>query len=142
MNKIEQYAIIPPRLSPSHNRRSKIFRLMRNTPHHILPVLLVLLGVAMLAAPVTGCVYRVDVQQGNLLEEKEIEAVKVGMTRSQVRFLLGTPAVADPFHENRWDYIYYFRQGRRRTADRAWLIVLFEDDRVSEIQRDVPVEPT
>jgi outer membrane protein assembly factor BamE len=96
----------------------------------------------MLTVPVTGCVYRVDVQQGNLLDEKEIEAVKVGMTRSQVRFLLGTPAVADPFHVDRWDYIYYFRQGRRRTADRAWLIVLFEADRVSEIQRDVPVEPT
>ena len=96
----------------------------------------------MLVAPVTGCVYRVDVQQGNLLEEKEIEAVKVGMTRSQVRFLLGTPAVADPFQEDRWDYIYYFRQGRRRTADRAWLIVFFDGDRVREIQRDVPVEPT
>jgi len=115
---------------------------MRNNPHHTLTVLLLLLGVAMLTAPVTGCVYRVDVQQGNLLEEKEIEAVKVGMTRSQVRFLLGTPAVADPFQEDRWDYIYYFRKGRARTADRAWLIVYFDGDRVREVHRDVPVEPT
>jgi len=96
----------------------------------------------MLTVPVTGCVYYVDVQQGNLLEAKDIEAIKVGMTRSQVRFLLGTPAVADSFHKDRWDYIYYFRQGRSRTADRAWVIVYFDGDRVLDVQRDVPIEPT
>ena len=79
-------------------------------------------------------------QQGNLLEQQDIEAVKPGMTRSQVRFLLGTPVVQDPFHQDRWDYIYFFRQGRSRTADRRWLIVYFEEDRVREIQPDVPVE--
>ena len=113
---------------------------MRKSPNFA--VVLLLSAVATLAAPVTGCVYKIDVQQGNLLEEQEIEAVKLGMTRSQVRFLLGTPAVSDSFHENRWDYIYYFRQGRRRDADRAWLIVYFDGDRVIEIRRDVPVQPT
>jgi len=115
---------------------------MTNLPRPILPLLSLLLASILLTLPVTGCVYRVDVQQGNLLEDKEIEAVKVGMTRSQVRFLLGTPAIADPFHADRWDYIYYFRKGRKRTADRAWLIVYFDGERVREIQRDVPVEPT
>ncbi|MAF82954.1 MAG: outer membrane protein assembly factor BamE [Gammaproteobacteria bacterium] len=115
---------------------------MRNTPDHNLRLPLLLLAIMLLATTVSGCVYRVDVQQGNLLEDKEIEAVKIGMTRSQVRFLLGTPAVADPFHQDRWDYIYYFRQGRRQIADRAWLIVFFDGDRVREVQRDVLVEPT
>jgi outer membrane protein assembly factor BamE len=87
-----------------------------------------------------ACVYRVDVQQGNLLEDYDIEAVQVGMTRSQVQFLLGTPVVRDSFHHDRWDYIYYFRQGRSRTADRSWLIVHFEGDRVKEILPDVPIE--
>jgi outer membrane protein assembly factor BamE len=91
---------------------------------------------------VGACVYRVDVQQGNLLEDNDIDAVQAGMTRSQVRFLLGTPVIEDAFHRDRWDYIYYFRQGRSRTADRRWMIVYFEDDRVSEIQRDVPVNPS
>ena len=113
---------------------------MRNRPKFA--VALLVLGLVMLAAPVTGCVYRVDVQQGNLLEDRDIEAVQLGMTRSQVRFLLGTPAVTDSFHEDRWDYIYYFQQGRRREADRAWLIVYFKGDRVREIRRDVPVQPT
>lgn len=111
---------------------------MRNCTNYILSLLIL---VALLA-PVTGCVYKVDVQQGNLLEDNEVAAVKVGMTRSQVRFLLGTPAVADSFHKDRWDYIYYFRQGRRRTADRSWLIVYFDGDHVSEVQRDVLIEPT
>jgi len=91
---------------------------------------------------VSACVYRVDVQQGNLLEQTDIEAVQVGMTRSQVRFLLGTPVVRDTFHQDRWDYIYYFRKGRARVADRSWLIVHFDGDLVSRIDTDVPVEPS
>jgi outer membrane protein assembly factor BamE len=94
------------------------------------------------ALMLTGCVYRVDVQQGNLLEYTDIQAVKPGMTRSQVRFLLGTPVVEDPFHQDRWDYIYYFRKGRGKRADRRWLIVVFSQDIVTEIRRDVDVEPS
>ena len=103
-----------------------------------------MLGQAVLAVVLclaTACVYRVDVQQGNLLEEQDINAVRIGMTRSQVRFLLGTPVVEDSFHHDRWDYIYYFRQGRSRNPDRRWLIVWFDGDRVRSIQRDVPVDP-
>jgi outer membrane protein assembly factor BamE len=91
---------------------------------------------------VSACVYRIDVQQGNLLEETDIEAVQIGMTRSQVRFLLGTPVVQDTFHQDRWDYIYYFRKGRSRYADRSWLIVHFDGDRVRQVDTDVPVEPS
>lgn len=90
----------------------------------------------------SACVYRVDVQQGNLLEASDIDAVKTGMTRSQVRFLLGTPVVDDFFHNDRWDYFYYFRQGRKRKAERRWMIVYFENDLVKSIDRDVPVEPS
>ena len=90
---------------------------------------------------VCACVYRVDVQQGNLLEDTDIDAVKAGMTRSQVRFLLGTPVVDDAFHADRWDYIYYFREGRSRKAERRWLIVYFDGDFVRSIERDVPIEP-
>jgi len=109
---------------------------MRRLPH-LRSLVLTLVVIAAQA-----CVYRVDVQQGNLLEEPDIEAVKVGMTRSQVRFLLGTPVVEDSFDQDRWDYIYYFRKGRSRKADRRWLIVWFDGDRVRQIERDVPVEPT
>lgn len=86
-----------------------------------------------------ACVYRVDVQQGNLLDQSSIDAVQPGMTRSQVRFLLGTPVVDDSFHPDRWDYMYYNRPGRSRSAEQRWLIVMFDGDRVREIRRDVPV---
>jgi len=95
----------------------------------------------MLISALSACVYRVDVQQGNLLEQTDIETVTPGMTRSQVRFVLGSPVANDPFRDDRWDYIYYFRKGRSRTADRRWLIVYFEDDLVREVLRDVPVDP-
>ena len=91
---------------------------------------------------VNACVFRIDVQQGNLLEDNDIDAVQIGMTRSQIRFVLGTPVVEDTFHHDRWDYIYYFRKGRSKTADRRWLIVHFDGDRVREIQKDVPLDPT
>jgi outer membrane protein assembly factor BamE len=100
------------------------------------------LVIPLLLAMLSACVYRIDVQQGNLLEDHDIEAVELGMTRSQVRFLLGTPVVEDTFHRERWDYIYYFRQGRRPEADRSWLIVYFDGDRVSEVLKDVTTEPS
>lgn len=93
-----------------------------------------------IAAAAAGCVYRVDVQQGNLLDDLDVEAVKPGMTRSQVRFLLGTPVVEDAFHHDRWDYVYYFRRGRSSREEKRWLIVTFSDDKVAEIRRDVPFD--
>lgn len=86
------------------------------------------------AAFLGGCVYRPDIQQGNLLSVKDIEQVQVGMTRSQVRFLLGTPMVSDPFAPQRWDYVYRMEFGRRRFVDEAHLIVFFEGDKVVRVQ--------
>lgn len=116
---------------------------MLSRPNNARPVRRLGLCALIVAAALLGaCVYRVDVQQGNLLEDSDIDAVQIGMTRSQVRFLLGTPVIEDSFHQDRWDYIYYFRQGRQRIADRSWLIVYFDGDQVSRILKDVPVEPS
>lgn len=86
------------------------------------------------AAVLSGCVYRPDIQQGNLLSVKDIEQVQVGMTRSQVRFLLGTPMVSDPFAPHRWDYVYRMEYGRRRSVDSAHFIVHFEGDKVVHVE--------
>lgn len=91
-----------------------------------------LLGVLLSTA---GCVYRIDIQQGNFLEDDDIDRVAVGMTRVQVRSLLGTPMVADPFNESRWDYVYYFKPGRSSKVVRRHFIVFFEDDKVVRIDR-------
>ena len=90
----------------------------------------------------SACVYRIDIQQGNLLEESLIEQVEVGMTRSQVQFLLGTPMVSDSFHRNRWDYTYYLKRGRSRDVERRWFIVFFQEDTVVRLDRDAILVPT
>ena len=83
-----------------------------------------------------GCVYQAALSQGNLLDQEDIDQVDVGMTRSQVRFLLGTPMITDPFHEDRWDYVYFLRIGREKATAKRWISVFFEGDTVSEVIRD------
>jgi len=85
---------------------------------------------------VSGCIYQAALSQGNLLDQEDIDQLEVGMTRSQVRFLLGTPMVADPFHENRWDYVYFIRIGRHKATAKRWISVIFEGDQVSKVIRD------
>jgi len=88
----------------------------------------------------TGCVYRIDIQQGNFLEDKDIDRVTVGMTRVQVRSLLGTPMVADPFESSRWDYVYYMKQGRLKKPWQRHFIVFFEGDKVTKIDRSTTAD--
>jgi outer membrane protein assembly factor BamE len=92
------------------------------------------------AALLSACVYKLDTQQGNLLDAEQVDAVEVGMTRSQVRFLLGTPMVADPFSLDRWDYMYYFRAGKGGATRRSHVIVFFDGDTVSRIDRPAALQ--
>ena len=83
-----------------------------------------------------GCVYQAALSQGNLLDQEDIDQVEVGMTRGQVRFLLGTPMIDDPFHEDRWDYVYFFRMGRDKAMFKRWISVYFDGENVTEIVKD------
>jgi len=56
-------------------------------------------------------VYRMDVQQGNYLSAEQVDQLKIGMTKDQVRFVMGTPMLIDTFHTDRWDYLYRFEPG-------------------------------
>ncbi len=92
-----------------------------------------LLGVLVLSA--SACVYRVPIQQGNFLESKDVDQVTVGMTQAQVRYVLGTPMVIDPFTKDRWDYVYYLKKGQMRTPDQRHFVVYFQNGAVSRIER-------
>lgn len=89
----------------------------------------------------SGCVYRSSIAQGNLIEQEDLDQVEVGMTRNQVRFLLGTPMIDDPFHKNRWDYVYYLKVGREDATFKRWVSVIFENDIVAEIRKDQELAP-
>lgn len=88
-----------------------------------------------------GCVYRATISQGNLIEQEDLDQVAIDMTRNQVRFLLGTPMIDDPFHADRWDYVYYLKVGRDDATFERWVSIFFENDRVSEIRKDLQLNP-
>ncbi len=88
----------------------------------------------------SACVYRINIQQGNFLDQAAVEQVKAGMTRSQVRYLLGTPMVADSFNKERWDYIYYLKKGRNQHTDSRRVTVYFQDEKVAKLDKPSAAE--
>ncbi len=90
----------------------------------------------------SGCVYRAAISQGNLIEQEDLDQVEVGMTVNQVRFLLGTPMIDDPFSRNRWDYVYYLKIKRNDAVRKRWVSVFFVDELVSEIRKDQELDPS
>jgi outer membrane protein assembly factor BamE len=84
--------------------------------------------------------YRIDIVQGNAITKEQAERVKPGLTRLQVRDILGTPLVSDPFHAGRWDYIFTLRRPGAE-AQRRSVVVVFEGDTVKTVEApDLPSE--
>lgn len=92
-------------------------------------------------AVASGCVYRANISQGNLVEQEDLDQLEIGMTKNQVRFLLGTPMIDDPFHRNRWDYVYYLKVRRQDAVQKRWVSVFFDEELVSEIRKDQELDP-
>lgn len=92
------------------------------------------LFVLLMISSLTACgmvgfpgVYRINIEQGNIINQELVDQLRPGMSRRQVRFILGTPLVEDPFNTDRWDYIYVVRNGLD-ILDEALLTVHFEGD--------------
>lgn len=88
-----------------------------------------------LLAILTSCtIHKIDIQQGNVLSCDTIKQVTAGMSRKQVKFLLGDPTIMDPFHHDRWDYPYSFHSGiKGSTPERHHVTVFFAGDKVTRI---------
>jgi outer membrane protein assembly factor BamE len=80
--------------------------------------------------------YKMDIQQGNYVSQDMIAQLKPGMSREQVRYLLGTPLVADIFHADRWDYVYW-REAPDGKREERKVALFFADDRLERITGDV-----
>jgi outer membrane protein assembly factor BamE len=96
------------------------------------------------AITLSGCgfvgfpgVYRIGIEQGNVVTQEMVDQLKPGMTRRQVRFVLGTPLVEDSFNEDRWDYRYVFSRGDIQILDNR-LTVYFEADVLSRFDSKIP----
>ncbi|MCL1825422.1 MAG: outer membrane protein assembly factor BamE [Betaproteobacteria bacterium] len=80
--------------------------------------------------------YSIDVRQGNHIDEAMLAQLKPGMTREQVRFVLGSPLVIDVFHSDRWDYVYRFKSGRTGKTEQRAVSVFFANDKLDRVEGD------
>lgn len=120
------------------------------TGHHH-PTALRRLLIAFLAlAVVAGCSswpslprllapYRVEIQQGNYVTQEQVSQLYKGMTRDQVRYLLGTPLLADLFHADRWDYVFRRLRANSRELEERRLTLFFADGKLDRVEGDVAV---
>lgn len=85
-------------------------------------------------------VYKMTVQQGNIITEEMVDQLRPGMTKNQVRYLLGTPLLTDFFHTDRWDYTYTIRRGHQDMEVKT-LTLHFENDALARIEGDLQPNP-
>lgn len=106
-------------------------------------VLVLRLSLALLPLALTACgwlsPYRIDIQQGNVVEASQVTQLRKGLTRDQVRFLLGTPLITDSFHKDRWDYVYWLDRRSTGELTRARATLFFSaDGRLDHWTTEVP----
>lgn len=91
----------------------------------------------------SGCfaVYKTEIQQGNVITQEMVDKLKPGMTKSQVRFVLGTPLITDPFHPERWDYIYLYKKNVTAPAETRPFAVFFDGDVLTRVEGDMTMNP-
>jgi outer membrane protein assembly factor BamE len=87
----------------------------------------------------TACAHKIDIQQGNVITKEMVDQLKVGMNARQVVSVLGSPLVVDPFHDDRWDYVYSMKLGNKNVSQFSYVTLFFKDRVLTEI--DVKAEP-
>lgn len=95
--------------------------------------LILLLLALFLAAILSACAHKIDIQQGNVLTKEMLEQLKVGMNDRQVMSVLGSPLVVDPFRNDRWDYIYSMKLGNKKKSQYSYVTLLFKERVLAEI---------
>ena len=85
--------------------------------------------------------YRIEIQQGNYVTQEMVAQLSPGLTRDQVRFVLGTPLVSDIFHEERWDYVFRRQRADSREVEYRRMAVFFEEGRLKRIEGDAASAP-
>ena len=82
--------------------------------------------------------HKIDIQQGNVIDQEMLDQLKPGMDKKQVKFIMGTPALIDPFHNERWEYIYSFQEGGT-VREQRHITLHFENDKLAYISGDIEV---
>ena len=96
-----------------------------------------IIAIALTLSACSSWVYRIDIPQGNYLEQKNIDKIQVGMTKEQVKFVLGSPVLIDAFDKDTWNYVYRFKSGRSTKLDmNKSFTIKFEDDKLVSAEGD------
>jgi outer membrane protein assembly factor BamE len=99
-------------------------------------LLLVSCGSGRLSTPLVSP-YRMEIQQGNFITQEMVSQLKLGMSKDQVRFVVGTPLIKDSFHADRWDYVFRRQRARSNELEQHKLSVFFSDDKLVRIDSDM-----
>jgi outer membrane protein assembly factor BamE len=91
---------------------------------------LIIIVLALLIVSLQACVYRMDIAQGNRIDQDKLDQLKIGMTRSQVRLLIGEAAINDIHHPNQAHYVYYLLKGESNTTELKTMILTYDDNGV------------
>jgi outer membrane protein assembly factor BamE len=92
--------------------------------------------------PVPGLTpYRIEIQQGNFVSQEMVSQLKPGMSKEQVRFVLGTALITDSFHADRWDYVFRRQKAKSSELEQRKLAVFFEDGKLTRVDGDVTPAP-
>jgi len=81
--------------------------------------------------------HRIEIQQGNFVSQEMVSQLKPGMSKDQVRFVMGTPLITDSFHGDRWDYVFRRQKANSRELEQRKLTVFFEDGKLKRVEGDV-----
>ena len=95
------------------------------------------IGIAAAIVALSGCIYRMDIEQGNRINPALVEQLEIGMSRNQVKFLLGTPAIVGLYHPDRWHYVFYLKTGSDGQIEKRVMTLSFQGDLLAEIEGSV-----
>ena len=96
-----------------------------------------IIAVALSLSACSSWVYRIDIPQGNYLEQKSIDKIQIGMTKEQVKYVLGSPVMIDSFDQDTWNYVYRFKSGRSEKLDmQKGFKIKFENDKLVSAEGD------
>lgn len=101
--------------------------------HHTIAFSVIVLAMSILL--LSGCIQRQQIIQGNIITEEEVSELKLGMSKIQVQYVLGSPSIINPMQQDRWEYVYLVRDRKSKVAIRKGYL-LFNENQLVEINLD------
>ncbi len=111
---------------------------------HLAVVIMRFISILVMALTLSACsifeplVYRIDIPQGNYIEQKDVDKLRIGMSQEQVIYVLGTPVAENVFRSDAWHYVYRLKPGRGKITSRE-LVIRFQDERVVSLEGDYEI---